>query len=322
MEWKCQAIKLNFASPLRIGEHGIGQEKALKGIIHSDTIWAAIVSAWAKIIGDPSPLCDQGRLSFRLSSAFPFVGSQYFLPKPLVFPVRWKENLDPSDLKELRKTPLIPKELFEKWINNEPLEARDIKEAKDSWEELHAKITFLLEPHVFLGRLGYISDFYYLSATRFGEDAGMYFLIDGQPNPDFFYVLNYLSEEGLGGERNRGFGLFHWEKVDFTLRIPSETNTWLLLSVFNPDIDDPEEKIKLPELSKAYYRMGIRMGWFLAQDGTQGVRSPLFFILEGSVIPWKPKGRIVDVSPKGLSLGHSIYRHGIAYSIPIKGEEV
>jgi CRISPR-associated protein Csm4 len=40
---------------------------------------------------------------------------------------------------------------------------------------------------------------------------------------------------------------------------------------------------------------------------------------EGSVFPFKPEGKLADVTPDGFT-AHSVYRSGISVSLPIKIE--
>lgn len=306
-------VRLEFLSPVRVGEPGVGVEHAIWGMIHSDTLWAAFVWGWSRIIGDPNPLVDGPPV--RLSSAFPYSGERYLFPVPLEPAGHLFSGVPSEYLKELRKVQFLPKGCFEKWINGERLTLEDLEEIKGLRKELESKIVPLFEPHVRLGPVAYEPEFYYLGAISFDAEWGLYFLIEGEVPKEFFYVLDFLSEEGLGGKRNRGLGVFKWTKGTLELRVPESASRWVLLSVMNPGDEDP-----LEELRCSYFNVYLQRGWSLSPCGVQVMRAPVMMILEGSVLSFKPRGRIVDVTPEGVTgLPHRIYRHGLAFSIPFKG---
>lgn len=306
------AIKLRFLSPLRVGEPGVGIEHAIWGLIHSDTLWAAIVWGWSKIIGDPKPLLDDP--TFRLSSAFPYGYGLYFFPVPLE-PATLLSKIPPDYRKELRKVRFLPQSYFEKWVCGEELLPKDVEEIRKSHMELQNKILPLFEPHVRLGPVAYEPEFYYLGAVSFDEGWGLYFLMEGEVPEEVFWVLDFLSEEGLGGKRNRGFGVFRWKREVIELKVPEDAQRWILLSVMNPGEGDPIE-----ELRRSYFNVYLQRGWSLSPCGVQLMRSPVMMILEGSILSFKPKGRVVDVTPAGIAeLPHRIYRHGLAFSIAFGG---
>jgi len=323
---KLLAIKLHLKSPLRIGEPGVGVEKVLSFTIHSDTLWASIIWSLNRLGKDPSPLIPPGNDEqwsppFRLSSAFPFLEGVLFFPKPMgPFPSVADYDLPPSKWKELKKATFIPQQSFEKWINGLRLDENDIQELLLAWENLKEKVTDHLEPHVRVGHAAFASQVYYIGFTTYLENAGLYFLAETEKEETFhellYPALSLLAEEGLGGERTRGFGLFKWEKEEISLNIPSNPDGWLLLSVLIP-----EEKI-LSELKRAFYRLHYQRGWSMSSTGEQALRKPIWMFSEGSIFPVKPEGRVVDVTPLGWQASHKVFRHGIAFGIPFKGVEI
>ena len=87
-------IRLDFASPLHIGEPGVGMERSLS-YVPSDTLFSALCNMWAMMYGKTSlesllGQFKQGETPFRLSSAFPRLtidsGSEteevLYLPQP------------------------------------------------------------------------------------------------------------------------------------------------------------------------------------------------------------------------------------------------
>ena len=79
-------VKLNFTSPLHIGEVGIGLEESSL-VLHSDTIFNAICNALAKLYGRDW-VTDflrnfEAKPPFRISSGFPFADETLYFPKPM-----------------------------------------------------------------------------------------------------------------------------------------------------------------------------------------------------------------------------------------------
>jgi len=77
-------------APFHFGERGIGQEETAE-FPHSDTLFAALISAWRlmydqaefdRCIAEVTQVNDTPHL--RLSSAFPYIGEVYFLPRPAI----------------------------------------------------------------------------------------------------------------------------------------------------------------------------------------------------------------------------------------------
>lgn len=308
------AVKLQFLSPLHVGEPGVGVEKVLSLTIHSDTLWAAILYGWSRLGYELAPLEQEGGLPFRLSSAFPFLEGTFFFPTP-VEPLHPSEPLEPHRRKELKKVRFFPQRIFEQWARGEALSKEAVDEVLSAWKKLRSQVVEYTEPHVKLGHASFASQIYYLGLTVFGQRAGLYFLVDWVDESlkeRFFSVLNLLKEEGIGGKRSRGFGLFDWEEVSITLQIPEDGDHWFLLSTLIP------EKRVIAELGRSTFRLYYNRGWSLSPTGEQAFRKPIWMILEGATFPIKPDGRIVDVTPQNWTASHKVFRHGVAFSLPFK----
>ncbi len=152
--------------------------------------------------------------------------------------------------------------------------------------------------------------------------AGLYFLVDFSsrssvtPNA-FLEVMEFLGEEGIGGERSSGAGQFEIEVSD----LPAEWETLLdfeagnahsLVSLFwqNP--------ISRSMVQNARYELRERGGWITSPsaEGRQMRRKALQMFMEGSIFPVRPLGALADVTPQGFTR-HRIYRSGISFSLPI-----
>lgn len=317
------AIKLRFLSPLHIGEPGVGVEKVLSLLIHSDTLWAAVLYGWSRLGYDPAPLLPSEEEDWdpplRLSSVFPWVEETFFFPKP-VGPLLRIENVEPRQWKDIKKIRFLSQEAFERVCKGETLDEGKTEKMLSEWEKLRSRVSDFTEPHVRLGHASFASEIYYLGATSFSKEAGLYFLLhceDKALKERFFSVLNLLQEEGIGGKRARGFGLFEWEETTVSLNLPQDDgNHWLLLSTLIP------EDNLVPELGKSTFQLYRSRGWALSPTGEQGFRRPVWMILEGATFPLRPKGKVVDVTPKDWNAPHRVFRHGIGFTVPIKVQEV
>lgn len=160
--------------------------------------------------------------------------------------------------------------------------------------------------------------------------TGLYFLIQfPQANTALETklrgVLEFLGEEGIGGERSSGAGRFypHWNPL------PSEWakavgfnvshHQHCLLSLFG-------EK----DLSETWitdgdrYALQERGGWIVSPfSGRQQRRKSLQMFTEGSVFSTSPNGQLIDVTPYDRQgnpkfTKHPVYRSGLAVSLPIR----
>jgi CRISPR-associated protein Csm4 len=89
--------------------------------------------------------------------------------------------------------------------------------------------------------------------------------------------------------------------------------------------DDEPSNLKQLITEEASYEIQERGGWITSSEsGRQLRRKMVRMFAEGSVFSGKPKGKLVNVTPKefitrnGQYIPHPIYRNGISLSLPIK----
>jgi CRISPR type III-A-associated RAMP protein Csm4 len=113
-----EVVKLRFNSPLFIARGKPGDESS-EEIIHSDTLKAAIFSAAVEAgfsvdkeqTENHCPFLD----AFDVSSAFPFIGEEYFFPKPQIgLPDIADDTPSFNQHKEKKEIRYIGKSYFEK----------------------------------------------------------------------------------------------------------------------------------------------------------------------------------------------------------------
>lgn len=120
-------IKLNFNSPLHIGEIGIGLEEC-SPIIHSDTIFNAIINAYSLMHAENET--NEFLRSFesvQLTSAFPFWKDEIFFPRPRIRP-NTNEKIMLEHSKKIKKAEFVSKKNFEKIINGGLFSKEELEE--------------------------------------------------------------------------------------------------------------------------------------------------------------------------------------------------
>ncbi len=286
-------IKLNFTSSVHVGDIGIGLEEC-SPILHSDTIFNAIINAYSFMHSKEET--DKFVKKFekvRISSAFPFSSTELYFPKPKI-----KIDFEGDLPKGWKNTEFISKGYFEKIINNEKLEEKDIEEIikkKNIYKEYQT-------PKVYLDRETKKSDFFFIGSIKFEKDCGLWFTVDCENGiyKDIISCLRLLQDEGIGGKRTWGQGLFTFEEGSIELKSPQDGNCFLLLSLLYPD---ENERALFSE--KSSWDFAVR-GGYSGNERKPRVR----MIKEGSVFDNMPDGRIINFDK------HSLYGKG--YSIKIK----
>jgi CRISPR-associated protein Csm4 len=341
-----QLVKLNFErNPVHFGELGIGMEESGERVF-SDTLFSAWVSSYARLFGgmaveqlfarfpqhvERSPLLEP---PFRLSSTFIYHNETYYLPRPIATPQGYPKD-DLAFAKEYKKLNYLPLKIWQRWYQGIGFTECDqaelklkVNQAKTSGE-LEQEHTFdygkTFEsqrlPKVSLDRTTRASNFYHVGFVQFQPEAGLYFLIhfpsDDLPlEIELKAALEFLGEEGIGGERSSGAGRFTatWHDLD---EIWSgvvnfqQSNFYSLMSLlwehpFNPDY-----------LQGARYALRERGGWIVSPvSGQQARRQTVQMFTEGSIFPQAIGGMLANVTPERFK-AHQIYRSGISLSLPI-----
>jgi CRISPR-associated protein Csm4 len=340
--WKL--FRLNFGrNPVHFGELGIGMEETSERI-HSDTLFSAWVSAYARLFGKDAveellkQFTTEKEPLFRLSSTFIYrqVNGKiiYYLPRPLQRPMNYPED-DFEFAKEYKKLNYLPLEIWQRWYqgdgwtnsDEEELKAKAKKGDKIDGELTKAGTFDYGEafqkgkvPKIAVDRVTRATNIYNTGIVKYQDNSGLYFLVKFS-NPEFentfLTVLQFLGEEGIGGERSSGAGQFEVEPSELTsdwqqLIKFDQGNFHSLISLFW------EHPFPNSYLENASYELQKRGGWISSSpSGSQRRRQSVQMFVEGSVFPVKPMGKLADVTPDGFT-SHNVYRSGISLSLPIK----
>ena len=296
-------------------------QKSTSQYIHSDTLWSALVNAWAlhspETVDNFVSACKNGQ--FNLSSAFycvEYSGKHvYFLPKPISLNLLqydepkklkkikfiskgvWEDGLLPNDWFDSEKCTLVQNEsmvalkseidipimLFE--VETSPkTHARDITDRENS---------FYFETYLFLSYSdNYKTDWYFFMENNLPQNM----------QNDFLKAMQTLVNLGIGGERSAGCGSLSGFQIREIDLIPVEISHYRSsISLIAP---------KENELTKnSLYQIIKRGGRFIEK----GKCLPMIqMLLEGVVTDTEINGRIVELSSEPL-----IMRYGLNISIPL-----
>ena len=308
-------------------------------VIHSDTLFSALINLAAKI-GYAEELVHQFEKDLKVSSGFYLmeVGdrSLCFYPRPSI-PLRneWA-------VKKIKRIQFVSPEVlssygFEDWFSHPDLITGDnwiatTRELKDllgagKFESLTTTIDangyaviqqirfygLVNTPQVSVHSTDEEGRFYQTGNFQIADNRHLhekllihfYFLLDGEPDELLRTVLGLLKDEGVGGQRSTGLGLFECVEMDEKVKLP-EGEYSMSVSLINPIA---EETTQLVESS--FYRTMIRGG----RKKTKGQRlKQVRMITEGAVfVPGSTRPYCRYFSPTGWFC--SSLRQGFSYSV-------
>lgn len=308
---KYTICKIKPKAPFHVGTKEGGLEETLH-YIPSDTLFSAFCNVYRIVYGKEKleEILEEFKNNppFLISSAFPAVDDVIFFPLPK------KTNLYSKDLepKKLRKIEFVSEEIFKilltegeinvekEWLTEDEKGLVKEKEIKKIWWEREI-------PRVTIDRITNSSEIYYQGEVRFD---GLHFLIDlrnEKYEKEIETTIKVMGEEGIGGERTYGKGLFEVREISKIEFDETESPWHITLSLFHPSKDE------LKGL-KGYYEFMQRGGWVYSPE-EKGIRRKFVrMFVEGCVFNKKVIGDMVEVA-KGK---HPVYRYGYAFVLPIK----
>lgn len=336
-------LKCKPGALFRLGE---GSLVDVSHIIHSDTLFSALVNIYEMVFGEGEEfvrLVDDNKILF--SSAFPLLENIhsgnfiYFLPKPkIVFDTaeslgKKEKKINFLSLKAFNKISesIDSLSLSSKFDLNELLVLADeyalLKDELDS--TILPTTPFIREqifPKTAVHKESREDAFYFqtdIQLVPFCDDRKkicynphFYFLINDTLNElekiKFISCLRILADEGIGGDRGSGRG-FVEEVIIKELEnfVVMDGKYYLTLSLTNPTSQTEFDNCISYDLIK-------RGGGSIGLEGNpENHRKQVKMISEGSIFNSPIKGRIVEVSPSVNHYTHKIYRNGKAFLIPI-----
>lgn len=312
-------IKLLFKNGLHIGAdlHSENTE-SVSLMIHSDTIFSAIANQWVtlppKIENKAIPQIkkiieglNSDSQPFLLSSAFPFVGEEYYLPTPV--------SSEPIFQKELKDIPYLELDDFTDIVQGR---FKD-REFKDPVENI---VSYFTNPRVTIDRMTASSNIYFSGGTNYNRYGGLYFILDIRDEDiktPLFASIRLLEDSGIGGDRSVGYGSFSMKKkgIDSDPRWEKlweenggDKNVYCSLSLCYPR--DPEEA-----KNALSYQLVPRKGWIFSNSSlVQLKRRECRMFGEGSLFKGFINGKMADVTPREYKEIHNVYRYGLPMLVP------
>ena len=325
--------KLRFPNGIHIGTaFGNTLEETMIGT-YSDTFFSAIYNEYMKIYDDNELYKISETGDFLVSDLLPFKEKEdrttdFYLPKPFINIERKVIKTETTvDRKKVKAINFIPADRLEEYFSFLKT-GKNFPEIDDDFgrKQLYTKNKISLN--------GEDTKLYNIEVFKFNKNSGLYFIVklpeDDKWQEIFENILESLSLTGIGGKKNSGFGQFisedpmFFDGTDFDA-IESESDAFinralftkskkfLLLSSYSPKIEEIE---KIKENGN-FYQLIKRSGFVNSSSYSEQAekRKQVYMLSSGSVLNFKPEGKILDLSLHG---NHSIYRMGKPIVLGVK----
>lgn len=320
-----QLVRLRFRQPLHLSRGKLNTYESSEHTLHSDTVQAALFVCALQLYDEATALDFQDAV--QVSSAFPFVDHEFWLPRPL----NLRFDDDPDTRKELKKIKYLKKGHFEKALRGEKLENGELLDNEGRaiqpkiWE---ADVT----QRVLIDRVNAGSTPFYLEKLypeNWHRDRGLFVLLknEGFDAAKLKSLFRLLGDNGIGLQRSLGNGTFDIEKLeieDFSLALPDSGSAWVNLSLYRPD--DEQKEIEKIQLEHSHYQLLKRGGWLSSPDDTAHMslrKKSVLMFSEGSVLALDGAalvGKIEDLDPRE-DVPHPVFRDGRGIFLPMKLKE-
>ncbi len=270
-----------------------------------------------------------------------FIKTINFLPKPFlrIQPLEQKKDENPADTKKIKKIKFVSEKLFSDIIENYDINSgisntdliknryaigdefcccNDELEIsfKKSFKNIVTETKNAIDRETAQVKIdeqgkGQLFTEINIELTEIKENnyilkPALYFFADIKSDfeKQFNASIRLMCEEGLGGERSFGKGLFKGLKIteNHKTNFKNPSNIFVNLSLLNP-----QNELELFKNSVVNYDSIIRGGW-IDDIRKKNVR----MVKEGSVLKNKINGQLVDVSTNKFNK-HNIYQNGIGF---------
>ena len=307
-------VKMRFNRALATESVDEWHNRHRKGLLHSDTLFGGIANQWIKV---PTPYSiDEliARLSsssppFRISSAFPFAGDEYYLPTPI--------GVSASYMDTLKNVPYLELADFLRLAQGE---AGHLQRLRDR-DPVSGIIYGSTAPRLTIDRMTFATSVYDTRGWSFAANSGLYFILevcDPEMRGPLELCIRLLGESGIGSDRSVGFGSFkanldpiddHVEWAELFSERTGPDVTHCALSLIYPR-DHAEARASVS------YDIIPRRGWILSTSSTvQAKRIGCRMFTEGSLFKIPVRGHLADVRPSIFADQHEVWRYGIALTV-------
>jgi len=339
---------------LRIGIRGIGEEST-KTYIPSDTLYSAFFNSYSKLFGyeQTSELIEKfinREPPFLISSTYPYLKLKnkvlYFLPKPPIETTYIEDSQYLLKRKSIKSAYLVELPLFEKIIKKKITFTDLVEMIVDKKAVISNNIIFVdndaissflnhendenkknvgvnkitLTSHNTLDRLNLYSAIYFSSSVYFQDNAGLYFIVkflDNNFKTEFFSTMRLLSDDGIGGNRSIGHGVFNFDESKITITEPDNASRLITLSMYIPS--EKELEIILRNKTQVKYSLTKIGGFIYSLKHHGGLRRPQIYLFnEGAILPKFDNPEILGSAPILMTQGDTkIIRVGYTLTVGV-----
>lgn len=289
--------KMIFTQGVHFGNHSLEKSEIT---FQADTLFSALCIEALKIdkLDELLESVKENHLVF--SDAFPYMGQEFFIPKPMKKIEQVVQSEDVTTRKKFKKLEYIQVSLLDKYIKGQyPInKGSDIKKLGIHVLKTSASIRGNEEALP-----------YRVGIYRFKKENGLYIVVgyDSQEILDLFDELfEMLSLSGIGGKKNSGLGHFDLEIAELPKELNQRLNTKgevMTLSVSLPTEDELEEI-----LDDSRYLLVKRSGFIdsYTYSKEQRRKKDIYLFKSGSCFNKTYQGDIYNVSSGG---SHPVYKY-------------
>lgn len=320
-------FKLKNLSPLHIGTGKENYDFSASDL-QSDTISAALAAM--RVAKGKDKEVDKFLSSFAISSAFPFVGDRFYLPKPqgrIDVSVNGQE--EHLYRKRLKKIQFIDSSIWNKLMQGESIAVDDnqINNIFLDEKNINGSNGYLyksqVNERVTVSRIdGQDAEPFFFDWKYFDSKAGLYCLVKAskEVTSELKELFEMLSEFGIGTDKNIGGGKFELEVQTLKLSDIKDANASILLSLYIPT----EQEVSQLDLENSKYEITLRGGYMAGSnyDHFKHLRKKSVYMFKtGSLFNTTNSlnGKLVDLRPEWNDKDmHPVFRSGIPFVIPVK----
>ena len=289
--------KMIFKQGVHFGDHSLEKSEIT---FQADTLFSALCIEALKIdkLDELLESVKENHLVF--SDAFPYMGQEFFIPRPMKKIEQVVQSEDVTTRKKFKKLEYIQVSLLDKYIKGQyPInKGSDIKKLGIHVLKTSASIRGNEEALP-----------YRVGIYRFKKENGLYIVVgyDSQEILDLFDELfEMLSLSGIGGKKNSGLGHFDLEIAELPKELNQRLNTKgevMTLSVSLPTEDELEEI-----LDDSRYLLVKRSGFIdsYTYSKEQRRKKDIYLFKSGSCFNKTYQGDIYNVSSGG---SHPVYKY-------------
>ncbi len=299
-----QIVKLTFSAPVHFGER-----RLTDGMYSCDaaTLFSAlyIEALHAGCADELLRAAKSGDL--QLSDAFPYIGKQLYIPKPMVGIASPTSNqakaTDSRERKANKKLKYIPLESLSDYLAGDFDFVSALEQFDLGTSFAQTKVNLTRENRD-------ESEPYHVGAFRFNPECGIYFVVRG--SYDIAPLFEQLGYSGIGGKRTSGYGRFAARFEDagaFSANlIAGATGKAMLLSSSLPK----EEELTDDLLENAKFHLARKGGFVQSTTHADTFRKKrdTWVFAPGSVFERGFEGDVFDVNATPGS--HPVYRYARA----------